>query len=242
MDAHKVKSGIPGLDTMLGGGFSKNSVVAVAGGTGSGRTIFLSQFLAAGAVDFDEPGLFLSLDAQKESVYSSVASFGWDMMELEREQKIVFIDYPQNELSAIAEQEGALRDLIGTLGIKRVVIDSISPYALLFSTLEERRMNTLRFVNAVRGWKVTALISAETVPSSEQEIPHTISGVESFADGFIHLSYLRRAGKRERAVEIVKMRGASHVHDIVPAQITPHGFVVGALPTKKAKNERASDE
>ena len=81
-------------------------------------------------------------------------------------------------------------------------------------------MNTLRFVNAVRGWKVTALISAETVPSSEQEIPHTISGVESFADGFIHLSYLRRAGKRERAVEIVKMRGASHVHDIVPAQIT----------------------
>ena len=70
MEAHKVKSGIPGLDTMLGGGFSKNSVVAVAGGTGSGRTIFCSQFLASGAVDFDEPGLFLSLDAQKESVYS----------------------------------------------------------------------------------------------------------------------------------------------------------------------------
>ena len=61
------------------------------------------------------------------------------------------------------------------------------------------------------------------------------------SDGFIHLSYLRRAGKRERAVEIVKMRGASHVHDIVPAQITPHGFVVGAIPSKKVKKENIDE-
>jgi len=241
MEAHRVKSGIPGLDAMLGGGFGKNSVVAVAGGTGSGRTIFCSQFLVAGASEFDEPGLFISLDAQKESVYSNLASFGWDMLELERDQKIVFIEYPQNELSAIAEQEGAMRDLINTLGIKRVVVDSISPYALLFSTPEERRMNTLRFVNAVRGWKVTALISAETAPAHESEVPHTVSGVESFADGLIHLSFMRKGARRERAVEIVKMRGSQHEHDILPAQITQYGFSVGSM-ARKAKKEKADDE
>jgi len=103
-------------------------------------------------------------------------------------------------------------------------------------------MNTLRFVNAVRGWKATALISAETVPSHESEVPHTISGVESFADGFIHLSFLRKAGRRERALEIVKMRGSSHEHDIVPAQITQYGFSVGAAASKKATKEKAADE
>ena len=235
MEHHKVKSGVPGLDAMLSGGFSKNSVVAVAGGTGSGRTIFCSQFLVAGASEFEEPGLFISLDMQKEQLYSNLAAFGWDMAELERDQLLVFIDYPQNELASIAEQEGAMRDLVNTLGIKRVVVDSISPYALLFSTPEERKMNTLRFVNAVRGWKATALISAETVPSHESEVPHTISGVESFADGLIHLSFLRKGGRRERALEIVKMRGSSHEHDIVPAQITQHGFSVGMMASKKAK-------
>jgi circadian clock protein KaiC len=235
MEVHKVKSGIPGLDAMLGGGLARRSVTAVAGGTGSGRTIFCSQFLAAGASEFDEPGLFISLDAQKELVYSNLSAFGWDMMSLERDNKIVFIDYPQNELASLAEQEGAMRDLITTLGIKRVVVDSISPYALLFSAPEERKMNTLRFVNAVRGWKVTALISAETLPAHESEVPHTISGVESFADGFIHLSFLKHAGRRERAIEIVKMRGCQHEHDILPAHISQYGFSVGDVARKLKK-------
>ncbi|MCX6769181.1 MAG: circadian clock protein KaiC, partial [Candidatus Micrarchaeota archaeon] len=139
--SHTVKSGIPGLDKMLGGGFIRNSVTALAGDTGSGRTIFAAQFLVKGATEHSEPGLFLSFDEQKNSIYANLISFGWDLMDLEREQKIVLVEYPQNELAAFVEQEGAIRDLISTLGIKRVAIDSISPYALLFSSPEERQTN-----------------------------------------------------------------------------------------------------
>lgn len=239
MDASKVKSGIPGLDRMLGGGFLKNSVIALAGETGSGRTIFASQFLVKGATEFDEPGLFLSFDEQKNSLYSNLASFGWDFLELEREQKVVFIEYPQNELSSFVEQEGAIRDLISTLGIKRVVIDSISPFALMFSAQEERQMNTLKLVSAVRGWKLTSMICSETLAGAEHAVPRTISGVESFADGFIHLSFLRHGGRRERAVEIVKMRGCHHEHEIRPVEITSKGFAVvaGEKATRKGVAE-----
>ena len=237
MDAHKVKSGIPGLDRMTGGGFVKNSVIALAGGTGSGRTIFASQFLVKGATDYGEPGLFLSFDEQKESIYPNLLQFGWDMLTLEKEQRIVFIEYPQNELSAFAEQESAIKDLIDTLGIRRVVIDSITPFSLQFSTTEERRINTLKLVNAVKSWKVTAMISGEDVPGSESSFPHTVSGIESFADGFIHLSFFRQEGRRVRAIEIVKMRGGRHEHEIRPVQITNKGFVVEspAPAVKKAK-------
>jgi circadian clock protein KaiC len=242
MELHKVKSGIPGLDKMLGGGFLKNSANALAGDTGSGRTIFASQFLVAGATDFGEPGLFLSFDEQKNSIFSNLSSFGWDMMELEREQKLVFIEYPQNELGSFVEQSSAIRDLITTLGIKRVVVDSISPFALLFSSPEERQMNTLRLVSAIKGWKVTSLICSETLPGhQEHAVPRTISGVESFADGFIHLSYLRHEGRRERAVEIVKMRGCRHEHEIRPAQITDKGFVIGAMVPKKASRKQEEE-
>jgi KaiC/GvpD/RAD55 family RecA-like ATPase len=243
MDVSKAKSGIPGLDRMLGGGFSRNSVVAVAGGTGSGRTIFVSQFLVKGALDFGEPGLFLSFDERKGSVASNLASFGWDLSELEKKQKFTFIEYPHNELAAFVEQESALKDLIETLGIKRVVIDSITPYAYMFTTQEERRIATLKLVNAVKGWKVTCLISAETVPGAEDIFPHTISGVESFCDGFINLSFRRRGERRSREVEIVKLRGSRHEHEFRPATIDMDGFVIGngdesaegKLPAKKKK-------
>ncbi|MEM4554549.1 MAG: ATPase domain-containing protein [Candidatus Anstonellaceae archaeon] len=226
MEASKVKSGIPGLDKMLGGGFPKNSVIAVSGGTGSGRTTFVFQFLVAGALEYDEPGLFLSFDEQKGSIYSHLASFGWDLMELEKKQQIIFIEYPQNELSSFVEQEGALRDLIETLGIKRVAVDSITPYALLYTNPEERRTNTLKLVSAIRGWKTVSLISAEDIPGSAAVFPHTISGVESFADGFIHISFLREGRVRHRTVEIIKMRGCKHEHEARLAWITEKGFVI----------------
>ncbi|MFA6489980.1 MAG: ATPase domain-containing protein [Candidatus Micrarchaeia archaeon] len=231
----KIKSGIPGLDAMMGGGFAKGSTVAVAGGTGSGRTIFISQFLYKGAIEHNEPGLFISFDDQKDSLYPNLASFGWDMLDLERKQKIVFIEYPHNELAAFADQESAMKDLIATLGIKRVVIDSITPFSLMFSSSEERRLAVLKLVSAVKGWKCTTLISSEILHGSEEQFPHTVSGVESFCDGFIHLSFRRDGGKRVREVEIVKMRGSKHEHEFRVAQITEDGFVVGsgAKPSKK---------
>lgn len=237
----KTKSGIQGLDAMLGGGFARGSTVAVAGGTGSGRTIFVSQFLHNGAVQYNEPGLFISFDDQKDSLYPNLASFGWDMLELERSQKIVFIEYPHNELSAFADQESAMRDLIATLGIKRVVIDSITPFSMMFSTPEERRLATLKLVSAVKGWKVTTLISSELIHGSEDSFPHTVSGVESFCDGFIHLSFRRDGGQRKREVEIVKMRGTKHEHELRVAHITDEGFVIGA-GAKAAKKKVIADE
>lgn len=230
METHRVKSGIGGLDAMLGGGFVKNSVVAIAGGTGSGRTIFISQFLYTGATEFSEPGLFISFDEQKDSIYANLAAFGWDLMDLERKQKIVFIEYPHKELASFAEQEGAMKDLVSTLGIKRVAIDSITPFSLMFGSQEERRLNVMKLVSAVKSWKVTAMISAETIHGNEDAFPHTVSGVESFADGFIYLSYHKSEGRRSRAVEIVKMRGLRHGHEIMPAHITENGFAVGNLP------------
>ena len=41
----RVPTGIPGLDKLIQGGLVKNSANLVAGGTGTGKTIFAIQFL-----------------------------------------------------------------------------------------------------------------------------------------------------------------------------------------------------
>ncbi|MCX8174938.1 MAG: hypothetical protein N3E51_01920 [Candidatus Micrarchaeota archaeon] len=242
MESQRVKSGIDGLDRMLSGGFIRNSVVAVAGGTGCGRTTFVSQFLVKGATDFGEPGLFLSFDEQKETLFSNLMQFGWDLHKLEREQKIVFIEYPQSELAEFADQESAIQDLIDSLGIRRVVIDSITPYALLFSNPEERRLNTLKLVSAVKKWRVTALISAEVAPGYESGFPHTVSGVESFSDGFIHILFASKGGRRRRMIEIIKMRGSSHEHELREANITSKGFSVGSVSEDAEKKRKRAEQ
>jgi circadian clock protein KaiC len=45
----RIPTGIKGLDEMLGGGFPKERVVIVYGGSGTGKTIFSLQFLASAA-------------------------------------------------------------------------------------------------------------------------------------------------------------------------------------------------
>jgi KaiC/GvpD/RAD55 family RecA-like ATPase len=108
----------------------------------------------------------------------------------------------------------------------------------LYTNPEERRTNTLKLVSALKGWKATCMISSEDVPGSEHSFPHTVSGVESFADGFIHLSFMRQESRRNRAVEIIKMRGCRHEHEIRPASIQEKGFVVSSPEAEKKKEGR----
>src|ERR1051325_7388698 len=58
----KLPTGIQGLDEITGGGFPQGRPTLVCGGAGSGKTLLAMQFLARGALDFDEAGVFMSFD------------------------------------------------------------------------------------------------------------------------------------------------------------------------------------
>jgi len=60
----RTPSGITNLDKLIEGGFPKGRSILVAGGAGSGKTIFSLQFLYSGAVLYDEPGIYVSLNSQ----------------------------------------------------------------------------------------------------------------------------------------------------------------------------------
>ncbi|MFH1095574.1 MAG: ATPase domain-containing protein [Candidatus Micrarchaeota archaeon] len=219
----KVTSGIPGLDGMLGGGYTKNSIVAVAGSTGSGRTTFATQFLVEGYRQNKEPGLYLSFDEPKFSIFANMSGYDWNLPELEREKHVLFIEYPHNELGDFMEQESSLLELIDTLGVERVVFDSVTPLALL-SEGDARRRELTKLVNTIRRWGVSALLTAEDMHGSPGDIPRTTVGIEALADGFIHLGWAHDGMRRTRTLEIVKMRGSAHEHILRPASISDRGF------------------
>ncbi len=240
----KTQSGIPGLDDLIGGGFRKNSIISVSGSTGSGRTIFGLQFLMGG-IEQGEVGMYISFDEKKHSFYENMKSCGWNLAAMEAKKQFVFIEYPVHEVESLIDQESGIRDLIDAVGVERVVLDSVTPFALSFDSEDDRRIALGKLVEKMRKWLCTVLVIAEDTGEHGIAVPRTKAGIEYVADGFIHLSFIKDGMKRSRYLEVVKMRGAAHMHEMFPAKIDDEGFsvITGKVQVrKKEKLKQAVEE
>jgi KaiC/GvpD/RAD55 family RecA-like ATPase len=238
MERKFIKSGIPGLDPVLGGGFLDGTITTVSGPTGSGKSTFAAQFIHNGAVEYNEPGLYLAIEESRRDFLFHMSGYEWDFGALERERKFVFLDYPIHEVDQIVSQSSAIHEIINTTGTKRVVIDSIMPIALYFKGDEERKKGFLKFIENLRKWNVTALIvSEDTKIAHAGARPGSEFGIESFTDGWINIFYKydERSMERKRYIEVIKMKGVSHSYRGYPALLNSRGFsIMHELPPAQA--------
>jgi circadian clock protein KaiC len=232
----RVPSGISGLNEIIQGGFTKNNLITLSGSTGSGRTTFATQFLVNGFLESKEPGLYLSFDEPKFSIFSNMISFNWDLPRMEREKQVVFIEYPHKELESFIEQENQILELIDTLGVERIVFDSINPLANLVDR-DMQRPHLQKIVNIIRKWGATTIITADDMVPPDPNVPRTSCGIESLTDGYIHLGWIRNKMQRQRTLEVVKLRGAAHMQDVHSCNIDSKGFSVLSQNNKTNKNK-----
>src|SRR6267142_121982 len=85
----KSPTGIQGLDEITGGGLPRGRPTLVCGGAGCGKTLFAAEFLVRGAVQFGEPGVFMSFEETEAELKSNVTSLGFDLPGLIRRKKIL---------------------------------------------------------------------------------------------------------------------------------------------------------
>lgn len=210
----RMQTGVPGLDELCEGGFESGSTVLVMGEAGCGKTSLLTQFVVAGAREFDEPGVFLSFEEPRESIFRHSRSFGWDLEKMENDKKLAVINYKPHEVRKLAEEGGGLIwDTITEIGAKRVAIDSLSSYTVLFESVYQAREAQLSLFEMVRKWGCTTLFSGEAMRNTTAR---TISGMEYLTDAVILLHHPRQRNIRSRAIEVLKMRGTNHSQKICP--------------------------
>jgi len=215
----RAPSGIPGFDELCEGGFERNSSVLVMGDAGSGKTTFLTQFIVSGAREHDEPGLMISFEESRESIARHSISFGWNLNQLEKENKLVIINYKPHEVKHLAEEGGGMIwDAINEIGAKRIAFDSLSSYISLFDSAYKARSAQLSLFDLVHKWGCTTLFSAEAIKGSAQR---AFSGVDYLADSVIIMHHPRQRNVRFRALEIFKMRGTNHSQKICPFEFVP---------------------
>lgn len=236
--ARTVKTGIPGLDEILGGGIPEGNVVLVSGPCGSGKTIFSLQFLHNGAAEYGERGAYIALDEKPDLVRKRAKPFGWDLRDLELDNKIAILDahatlakVPTAEKMKVLgplETTSFITGILETLekvSAKRVVIDSITAFAYQFIDPKSIRDVILRIFAILRELKCTAIITSEINPG-EGRLSRW--GVEEFlADGVIRLSsFSDDSSIKSRALRIIKMKGTKHLLGLFSFKIGDQGITV----------------
>ncbi len=240
----KCLTGIQGLDEITRGGLPRGRPTLVCGGAGCGKTLLAAEFLVRGAVQFGEPGVFMSFEETEAELKGNVALLGFDLASLVRRKKML-LDHVYIERSEITETgeydlEGLfvrLNHAIDSIGAKRVVLDTLEA---LFAGLPNEailRAELRRLFRWLKNKGVTAVISAEC--GSEHL---TRYGLEEYvSDCVIVLDHRINEQIATRHLRVVKYRGSPHGTNEYPFLISDDGIRV--LPiTSLGLNHAASSE
>ena len=217
----KIKTGVPGLDKIMGGGIPKAQLSLITGTSGTGKTTFCTQFMHEGIKRFGDRGVYLSFEEPASSIKENVKGFGWDLESLEKSGKFSFIKYDPYHIEEVFDiLESTVREIKAT----RVVVDSISALGLHVKDDSELRKMIFDLSMILRKLNCTSVIVSEIVPGSTGISRY---GVEEFvADSVVVLYYERLQSAFSRAVQVWKVRGSQHSEKLHPYRISNKGIEV----------------
>ncbi len=225
ISSKRISSGIPGIDSLVGG-FKQGSINLVEGGPGSGKTIFVTQFLVEG-LKKGEPVAYITFEVIKEKFFENMQQFGWDLEKYEKQGLFTFLAYSPEQIKKILlEGGGTLDTLVHQKKIRRIAIDSITSFALLYATELAKKEAALTLFNVINSWDCTALLTAQDEGGRDRkEIVSTALDFE--VDGILLLYHMRKGNQRKRGLEILKMRGTKTPNKIFNMIIDKKGVSVG---------------
>ncbi len=245
----KIRTLIEGFDDISHGGIPVGRSTLVSGTSGTGKTLFAVQFLYHGITQFDEPGIFVTFEESPADVIKNAQSFGWDLQKLIDEGTLFILDASPDpegqdvignfDLSALIER---IQYAIRKYKARRVSIDSITAVFQQYDAVGVVRREIFRLVARLKQVGVTTIMTTERV---EEYGPVARFGIEEFvSDNVVIVRNVLEGERRRRTMEILKLRGTTHMKGEYPFTITNHGvniFPLGAMQlTQRSSNVRVS--
>ena len=219
------RTGIAGLDSILGGGIVDNATVLISGNPGTGKSILGLQYIYNGATRFDEKGIYLSFEENATDITRAAESIGFaEWQDLVDEGRILV--YDKQELLGHDDFNATLDRLLAAFEeteYERLVLDSLTMFELFFESEQEKRTYLLKFSDILKANGLTSLLIAEqSAVFPEQDI-----GLENFlTDGNIYLIQTPTESGVNRYIWVAKMRKQDIETDIFPMDIDDGGITV----------------
>lgn len=226
MDFQRIRSGIPGLDDMIEGGYPFPSVILLSGGTGTGKTTFCLQFLSEGAKNGEKGLFFTALSENPQWMLRFSSRF--DFIDQDYFGKeIIYVDlapyFTQGKFDG--PKQDRLVELIDNKITEhmphRIVIDPVTVIGEFFDL--NYRQFLYHLSSRLKNWDCTTILTGESRPAE----PYPLE-VAYTADGVVLLYYIEQEEDRRRYIEVLKMRGTNNLTGKHAVDFTSKGLSVQA--------------
>ncbi len=226
LPAERLGSGVPALDSMLGGGIPAGYSMMVVGPSGSGKTVLATQFIREGILRGERA--VLALFERPPNEYLATSPLAESLTELVAGGRLAMLYLRPLDLS-VDETMDAIATAVTRVGATRVVIDSLMglELALAPSFREDFRESLYRMVGTLTSLGITVVMTAELTDSYDELrlSPHEISFL---TDGIVVQRYVELDARIGRVMFVAKLRGFQHSKEIRPYEIGSEGIAVGA--------------
>jgi len=222
----RLTTGIDGLDELMGGGIPVGDSVVLSGPTGSGKTTFAMQFVAAGLRQ-GESAVVAIFEERPDAYLANSRHVRVDLAAAVREGRLRVIYLRPLDLS-VDETLEEIREAVQAIGATRVVIDSISGFemALAPTFREDFRESLYRLIGTLTSLGVTMYSTVEVLDNSGLQL--TGYRVSFLTDVVLSQRYVEIAGALQKALVVVKMRGSDHDRRFWTYDSTEAGIALGA--------------
>lgn len=216
----RMRTGVDGLDTALGGGLYRGTSTLVLGAAGTGKTTLALSVLMAGA-RAGEPGLLLTLqESPRELVAMADSIVSGEPLAL-AQLHIVHESPVEVDLVRVVLR---LKREIEERGVRRLVIDALGD--LRDAAIDPRRLRAVIYelINYCSGHGVTVLMNADLTLAGDHRAED--AGIPTMVDNVLILHH--GTSVAPATVTVLKERRTAHTQGPQPFFIDGRGFHVGA--------------
>lgn len=219
----RLSTGIPELDSMMGGGIPEGDSILVAGASGTGKSILCTQFIADG-LRKGEAAVIAVFEERPAEYASRATSFGLDLDTAQQLDKLEILYLRPLDLT-VDEALYEIMHAVKRVGAKRLVIDSLAGFerALAPDFREDFEESLYRMFVALTGIGVT-ILSTLMLEESFTKPPSSNYSISFLTDDIIRLRYVEIEGRMRKILMVSKMRGGDHSKEIREYEITTTGL------------------
>ncbi len=216
----RISSGIPRLDTMLGGqGYFRGSSILITGMAGTGKSTIAAAFAAA-TCQRQEKCLYLAFEEAPDQIIRNMRSVGLDL-EPYLQQELLQIQALRPTAHGLEVHLVQIHRWISHFQPTTVIIDPISNLNVTGSILQVKAF-FMRLIDYLKSQQVTVLMN--NLISGGNPLESTEIGISSLMDTWLEVRVIESNGERNRLLQVIKSRGMEHSNQVREFRLTGQGL------------------